>query len=48
MAANGSGACPQSKTGAYVRPKYTFDGRIGDAAFPVRIELGIADSCAQL
>lgn len=30
---------PQSKSGAYVRPKYTFDGRIGDTSFPVRMLL---------
>ncbi|MEW5299857.1 MAG: hypothetical protein WDW36_002831 [Sanguina aurantia] len=39
---------PQSKTGAYVRPKYSFDGRIGDAAFPAasgRYHLYLGNAC---
>ena len=30
---------PQSDDGDYVRPSYTFNGRIGDAEFPVRARL---------
>jgi hypothetical protein len=29
---------PQSDDGDYVRPTYTFNGRIGDADFPVGAE----------
>ena len=30
---------PQSADGDYVRPSYTFNSRIGDHEFPVRIHL---------
>ena len=29
---------PQSDGGDYVRPSYTFNGRIGNAEFPVRAQ----------